>query len=115
MSKTIITGIADTAAAHLTVRAAGRFYDEDLTVVWSTRPVECEPGDTSGHITVQRGRDDVPIVWDQTGIGDWDYEASEQCGNCGSRVGPATRLYSGLLYGAALASAAQHVADEAQG
>lgn len=104
---TVNTGITDTSAARLTVRAAALGYDQDLTVVWSTKRVWCVRGDTD-HVSVRRT--DVPIVWDPNGRGHWEADASEQCGRCGKRVGPVARTYDGHLSGPELAAAAKRVA-----
>lgn len=107
----IDTDVADTSAAHLTETRRSTGTRDDLTVVWSTRPVRCS-AHAPGHLTVEHDADHVPTVWDASGCGDWRVLVSRQCG-CGEMVTVPAALRDGHLHGAALQRVAERVAAEA--
>ncbi len=104
MFTTIPTGVADTAAAH--------YAPQKITVVWSTRRVECEPGSV-GHAYKEIRADEPPELFDQSGRGDWMAIDYVQCGSDGTMVSVPTSIHHAHLRGAALKAVAKRVAASA--
>lgn len=107
----LMTGVAGTAAAHLTATRRSTSSADELTVVWSTRAVRCS-AHAPGHLRTAWDEETVPLVWDETGCGDWTVLAHEQCG-CGEIVSTPAVVVPGHLDDDELAAIARSVADEA--
>lgn len=105
------TGVPGTAAAHITRTPSATGVEQELTVVWSTRPMWCDPLRVD-HATVEVPADRVPLVWDETGTGSWSVDTTEQCG-CGRTLLVPAEVRRGYLTGERLAAVAQEVAAEA--
>lgn len=112
MDELIMTGVAHVAAAHLVETRRSTGTRDELTAVWSTRPVRCSTR-APGHLCVSWAADSIPRVFDTTGCGDWSLWTSAQCG-CGEMISAPSRLHHGHLRGAALTAAAQSVAAAAE-
>ena len=105
------TYVPGTAAVHLIRTRASTGTPDELTLVWSTRPVHCEPG-AVGHLTRSWPAGDPPFVWDSTWCGDWQTGDGAQCPACGSYIGPRYRRVHGHRAGRELRALAEIVADE---
>lgn len=105
------TTVSDMAAAHLTVTRASTSTHDELTIVWSTTWVRCEPGDPN-HAVARWDAESVPMVWDSTGCGDWEIGEHVQCGQDGRLLYPHARLIDGHLDAEAIAEVAAEIADE---
>jgi hypothetical protein len=79
------TGVPGVAAAHIEATRASTHTTDDLTVVWSTEPVSCTPGDPA-HLTWRLEQGTPPLVFDTNGCGDWTIHASRQCPARGQQV-----------------------------
>lgn len=97
----------EVATAHATL-TDDHHHDHDLTIIWSTETVWCEPGDPS-HFHQAWAADRIPELFDPTGYGDW-FIVPSQCGSDGTMHSPASAIRRGHLHGAALAAVTQLVA-----
>lgn len=107
----IPTGVAHTAAAHVTRHSSTRGW-EDLTVVWSTRPRFCEPTDQVGeHRVLTSDAATVPALWEHEGVG-WEPQGA-QCPVDGRYLVPTCEVVRGHAEPAKIEALAQVVAERA--
>lgn len=108
----IETGVPDTSAAHIVRSPEATHSPHEMTVVWSTLVRHCEPG-VQGHATAVWPADEMPLVWDSSGVGSWQIGAGVQCGVDGVRLTPHADIHDGHLDDAELTAAAVEVGSSA--
>lgn len=102
----IDTFATDISAARLTCTRASTGTDDELTVIWHSGRVFCDPFDQT-HSSNMVGLN----IYDSSGLGDWIHVDGAQCNACGSYFTTRSTLYNEHLTNATIQRRAAEMRD----